>query len=44
VEECVLDVKLVHRPTLGDNQRQHSPNGGRLDNGAEGLVVVHPGC
>jgi hypothetical protein len=42
VEEGVLDVELVHGPTLGDRQSQHSPNGGRLYDGAEGLVVVHP--
>jgi hypothetical protein len=44
VEEGVLDVELVHGPTPGDSQSQHSPNNGRLDDGAEGLVVVHPGA
>jgi hypothetical protein len=43
VEEGVLDVELVHGPTPGDSQSQHSPDGGRLDDGTEGLVVVHPG-
>jgi hypothetical protein len=33
VEEGVLDVGLVHRPTPEDSQSQHSPNGGRLDDG-----------
>jgi hypothetical protein len=42
VEEGVLDVKLVHGSTPGDSQSQHSPNEGRLDDGAEGLVKVHP--
>jgi hypothetical protein len=42
MEEDVLDVELVHGPTPGDNQSQHSLDGGRLDDGAEGLVVVHP--
>jgi hypothetical protein len=42
VEEGVLDVELVHGPTPGDSQSQQSPDGGRLDDGAEGLVVVHP--
>jgi hypothetical protein len=41
VEESVLDIELVHRPTPGDSQSQHSLDGGRLDDGAEGLVVVH---
>jgi hypothetical protein len=44
MEEGILDVKLVHRPTPRDNQGQHNPNGGRLDDGAKGLIVVHPGA
>jgi hypothetical protein len=44
VEEGVLDVELVHGPTPVDNQSQHSPDGGRLDDRAEGLVVAHPGA
>jgi hypothetical protein len=44
VEEGVLDVELVHGPTPRDSQSQHSPDGGRLDDGAEGLIVVHPGA
>jgi hypothetical protein len=43
VEEGVLDVELVHEPTPGDSQSQHSPDGGRLDDRDEGLIVVHPG-
>jgi hypothetical protein len=42
VEESVLDVELVHGPTPRDSQSQHSPDGGRLDDEAEGLIVVHP--
>jgi hypothetical protein len=42
VEEGVLDDELVHEPTLGDSQSQHSPDGGRLDYGVEGVIVVHP--
>jgi hypothetical protein len=44
VEESVFDVELVHGPTPRDNQSQHSVDGGRLDDGAEGLIVVHPGA
>jgi hypothetical protein len=44
VEEGVIDVKPVHKPTPRDSLSQHSPDGGRLDDGAEGLVVVHPGA
>jgi hypothetical protein len=42
MEEGVLDDELVHGRTPGDSQSQHSPDGGRLDDRAEGLVVVHP--
>jgi hypothetical protein len=42
VEEGVLDVELVHRPTPGDTQSQHSPNGGGLDDRADGIIIVHP--
>jgi hypothetical protein len=43
IEEGILDIELVHGPTPGDRQSQHSPDGGTLDDGAEGLIVVHPG-
>jgi hypothetical protein len=39
VEEGILDVELVHGLTPGDSQSQHGPDGGRLDDGVEGLVV-----
>jgi hypothetical protein len=42
VEEGVLNVELVHRSTPEDSQSQHSPDGDRLDDRAEGLIVVHP--
>jgi hypothetical protein len=42
VEEGVLGIELVHGSTPEDSQSQHSPDGGRLDDRAEGLVVVHP--
>jgi hypothetical protein len=41
MEECILDVELVHGPTLGDSQSQHSPSSGSLEDEAEGLIVVH---
>jgi hypothetical protein len=44
MEEGVLDVDLGHGPTPGDSQSQHSPDGGRLDDGVKGLIVVHPGA
>jgi hypothetical protein len=39
MEEGILDVELVHGPT--PRESQHSLDGGRLDNEAEGLIVVH---
>jgi hypothetical protein len=44
VGEGVPHVKLVHGQTPRDSQSQHSPDGGRLDDKTEGLVVVHPGA
>jgi hypothetical protein len=44
VEEDVLDVELVHGPIPGESQSQHSLDGGRLDDRAEGLVVGPPGA
>jgi hypothetical protein len=44
MEEGVLDIELMHGPTPGDNQSQHSPDSGRLDDRVEGLIVVHPGA
>jgi hypothetical protein len=44
MEEDVLNVELVHGPIPGDSQSQHSPNSGRLDDGAEGLIIFHPGA
>jgi hypothetical protein len=44
VEEGVLDVELVHGPTPRDSQSQHSPDGDRLDDRAEGLIVIHSGA
>jgi hypothetical protein len=41
MEEGVLDVELVHGPTSGDSQSQHSPDGGKIDDRADGLIVVH---
>jgi hypothetical protein len=43
MEEGILDMELVHRPTPSDSQSHHSLDGGRLDDETEGLIVVHPG-
>jgi hypothetical protein len=42
VDEVVLDIKLVHGPTPGDIQCQHSPEGGGLHDGVEGVIIVYP--
>jgi hypothetical protein len=44
MEEGILDMELVHRPTPSDSQSHHSLDGGRLDDETEGLIVVHPGA
>jgi hypothetical protein len=44
MKEGVLDIELVDGPTPRDSQSQHSPDGGRLDDVAEGLIIVHRGC
>jgi hypothetical protein len=41
-QEGILDIVQVHRPTSGDSQSQHNLDGGRLDDGVEGLAVAHP--
>jgi hypothetical protein len=33
MEEGFLNVEMVHGPTPRDSQSQHSPDGGRLDDG-----------
>jgi hypothetical protein len=43
VEEGILDVKLTNRPRAGDDEVENKANGGRLDDGAERLVVVDVG-
>jgi hypothetical protein len=41
VEEGILNVELMDRPVLREGQGEDGSHGGKLDNGAEGLVVVH---
>jgi hypothetical protein len=40
VKECVLHVQLVDGPLARGRDAEDDPNGGRLDDGAEGLVVI----
>jgi hypothetical protein len=42
MKECILNIQLSKTPTAGDCQRQEEPNGGRLDDGTEGVLIVKP--
>jgi hypothetical protein len=39
VKEDILHVQLVDHPVLGEGE--DGPNGGGLDDGIEGIVVIH---
>jgi hypothetical protein len=41
VEEGILDVELMDRLASGDGEGEDGSNGGELDDGAEGLIVVY---
>jgi hypothetical protein len=43
VEECILDVEMMDRPTPGEGERENGSNNGELDDRAKCLVVVHSG-
>ena len=44
MEEGILDIELMDRPVAGEGEGEDSSNGGELDDGPEGLVVVHSGA
>jgi hypothetical protein len=44
MEEGILDVELMDRPILGEGEGEVSENDSELDDGAEGLIVVHFGA
>jgi hypothetical protein len=44
MEEGVLDIELMDHPILGEGEGEDDTNGGELDDGAEGLIVVHSGA
>jgi hypothetical protein len=44
MEQGVLDVELVDRPSSGEGEGEDSADGGELDDGAEGLIVVYFGA
>ena len=41
MKKGILRVKLVNRLVAEDTDAEDGPNGGRLDSGAEGLVVIN---
>lgn len=41
MQESVLDIQLVHRPSIGSCQREDSANGHRLDDWRERLIKIH---
>jgi hypothetical protein len=44
MEEGILDIELMDRPVVGEGEGEDRANSGELDDGAEGLVVVHSGA
>jgi hypothetical protein len=41
MEEGILDIELMDRLVAGEGEGEDAANSGELDDGAEGLVVVH---
>jgi hypothetical protein len=41
MEEGVLDIQLVHRPTSRKGQSQNGADGGRLHHKAKSIIIVH---
>jgi hypothetical protein len=44
VEEGILDVELMDHLVSGEGEGENGLNGSKLDNEAEGIVVVHSGA
>jgi hypothetical protein len=44
VEEGILHIKLLKRPFTRSSSGEHRANGGRFDNQAKSLIVVHTGA
>jgi hypothetical protein len=44
MKEGILDIKLVNGLVPGEGEGEDNTDGGELDDGAEGLIVVHAGA
>ena len=40
IEECILHIKLVERPYVGNNKREHNTNSSSLNNRTESVSVI----
>jgi hypothetical protein len=40
MEQSVLNIQLMQRPTSRNCQRKEEPNSGMLDNGSKGILIV----
>jgi hypothetical protein len=43
-EEGILDIELMDCPVPEEGEGEDDANGGELDDGVEGLIVVHSGA
>jgi hypothetical protein len=44
MKEGVLDVELVDRSVSEEGEGEDDANGGELDDGTEGLIIIHSGA
>lgn len=42
VQECILDIELMHRPATGSREREDNADGAWFNDRGEGLVEVDP--
>jgi hypothetical protein len=43
MEEGILDIELMDRPVAEEGEGEDGAKSGELDDGAEGLIIVHSG-
>jgi hypothetical protein len=44
MEEDILDIELMYCPIPREGEGEDSSNDGELDDGVEGLIIVHSGA